>query len=79
MVAPWQSPVHSNQSREVGALEIRTSSKSGISVHLHNDRGYRPFIAGSAQPVNVFRKYTYLSTQSIVHANVKCGDSVAGA
>jgi hypothetical protein len=57
------------KSREVGAtadLDEPPETVCSISTTLG---GYRPSLAGSA-PVNVFRKWAYLSTQSMVHAGV---------
>jgi hypothetical protein len=55
--------------REVGATADSDESPKMMCSITTTIGGYRPSIVGSA-PVNVFRKYTYLSTQSIVHANV---------
>jgi hypothetical protein len=57
------------KSREVGATDDSDEPSKTVCSITTTIGGYRPSIAGSA-PVNVFRKWTYLSTQSIVHANV---------
>jgi hypothetical protein len=57
------------KSREVGAtanLDEPPETVCSISTSIG---GYRPSLAGSA-PVNLFRKWAYLSTQSMVHAGV---------
>jgi hypothetical protein len=57
------------KSCEVGATTDSDESPKTVCSISTTIAGYHPSIAGSA-PVNVFRKYTYLSTQSIVHATV---------
>ena len=57
------------KSREVGATTDSDESPKTVCSISTTIGGYRPSIAGAA-PVNVLRKYTYLSTQSIVHANI---------
>jgi hypothetical protein len=57
------------KSREVGATADSDEPLETVCSITTTIGGYRPSIAGSA-PVNVFRKWTYLSTQSIVHANI---------
>lgn len=57
------------KSREVGAAADLDEPHETVCSITTTIAGFRPSIAGSA-PVNILRKWTYLSTQSIVHANV---------
>jgi hypothetical protein len=57
------------KSRETGATADSDEPPETVCSISTTIGGYRPSLAGSA-PVHVFRKWTYLSTQSIIHANV---------